>query len=45
MNYALETYGLGKRYRDRWALQDCTLQLPKGRVAGLVGLNGAGKRP
>jgi ABC-2 type transport system ATP-binding protein len=43
MNYALETKGLGKRYRQNWALQDCDLQLPIGRVAGLVGLNGAGK--
>lgn len=43
MNYALETHGLGKRYRRNWALQDCDLQLPLGRVAGLVGLNGAGK--
>jgi ABC-2 type transport system ATP-binding protein len=43
MLYALETNGLGKRYRHRWALHDCTVQLPTGRIAGLVGLNGAGK--
>jgi ABC-2 type transport system ATP-binding protein len=35
--------GLGKRYRRRWALSDCTLQIPAGRVVGLVGPNGAGK--
>ena len=35
--------GLGKRYRQRWALRDCTLQVPAGRVVGLVGPNGAGK--
>jgi ABC-2 type transport system ATP-binding protein len=35
--------GLGKRYRRRWALQDCTLEIPVGRVTGLVGPNGAGK--
>ncbi|MEN3361337.1 MAG: type transport system ATP-binding protein [Mycobacteriales bacterium] len=35
--------GLGKRYRRRWALSDCTLAVPAGRVVGLVGPNGAGK--
>ena len=40
---ALETTGLGKRYRRRWALRDCTLAIPAGRVVGLVGPNGAGK--
>jgi ABC-2 type transport system ATP-binding protein len=40
---ALHASGLGKRYRRRWALSDCTLQIPEGRVAGLVGPNGAGK--
>jgi ABC-2 type transport system ATP-binding protein len=39
----LETAGLGKRYRRTWALSDCTLQIPAGRVVGLVGPNGAGK--
>ena len=40
---ALDASGLGKRYRQRWALSDCTLQIPEGRVVGLVGPNGAGK--
>jgi ABC-2 type transport system ATP-binding protein len=40
---ALETSGLGKRYKRSWALRDCSLRLPAGRVAGLVGPNGAGK--
>jgi ABC-2 type transport system ATP-binding protein len=35
--------GLGKRYRRTWALRDCTLAIPEGRVTGLVGPNGAGK--
>lgn len=43
MSVALETIGLGKRYKRAWALRDCSLRLPAGRVAGLVGPNGAGK--
>ena len=39
----LESRGLGKRYRPRWALTDCTLSVPAGHVVGLVGPNGAGK--
>jgi ABC-2 type transport system ATP-binding protein len=35
--------GLGKAYRRTWALRDCTLAIPEGRVTGLVGPNGAGK--
>ena len=43
MTAALEATGLGKRYGRRWALSDCTLSVPTGRVVGLVGPNGAGK--
>ena len=43
MSTVLETNGLGKRYRRRWALRDCTLSIPEGTVVGLVGPNGAGK--
>ncbi len=43
MTAAIEGIGLGKRYRRRWALTDCTLSIPPGRVVGLVGPNGAGK--
>jgi ABC-2 type transport system ATP-binding protein len=39
----IETEGLGKQYRGRWALADCTLSIPAGHVVGLVGPNGAGK--
>jgi ABC-2 type transport system ATP-binding protein len=35
--------GLGKRYGRKWALSDCTLEVPARRVVGLVGPNGAGK--
>jgi ABC-2 type transport system ATP-binding protein len=43
MNSVIETTGLGKRYGRRWALSDCTLAIPQGKVVGLVGPNGAGK--
>jgi ABC-2 type transport system ATP-binding protein len=39
----MDTGGLGRRYGRRWALRDCTLSVPAGRVVGLVGPNGAGK--
>jgi ABC-2 type transport system ATP-binding protein len=43
MSLVMEASGLGKQYGRRWALRDCTLQIPAGRVVGLVGPNGAGK--
>ena len=43
MTAVLEARGLGKRYGRRWALSDCTLEIPSGHVVGLVGPNGAGK--
>lgn len=43
MTAAIEARGLGKQYGRRWALTDCTLSVPAGRVVGLVGPNGAGK--
>jgi ABC-2 type transport system ATP-binding protein len=43
MTTALTASGLGKRYGRRWALKDCTLDVPAGQVVGLVGPNGAGK--
>src|ERR1700761_2672135 len=39
----IEAAGLGKRYRRAWAVRDCTLGIPPGRVAALVGPDGAGK--
>jgi len=43
MNVALNACSLGKRYGNTWALRDCSLRLPAGRITGLVGPNGAGK--
>jgi ABC-2 type transport system ATP-binding protein len=40
---AIRVSGLGKRYGSRWALRDCTLEIPAGSVMALVGPNGAGK--
>jgi ABC-2 type transport system ATP-binding protein len=41
--HAIETNGLGKRFGTTWALKECSVQIPKGRVSALVGPNGAGK--
>ena len=43
MTAALETIGLGRRYRSNWGLRDCSLQVREGSITGLVGPNGAGK--
>src|SRR5215216_2330021 len=43
MTAVIQAQGLGRRYGQRWALTDCTLDIPAGRVVGLVGPNGAGK--
>jgi ABC-2 type transport system ATP-binding protein len=40
---AIETSQVSKRYGHTWALRDCTLAIPAGRVVALVGPNGAGK--
>jgi ABC-2 type transport system ATP-binding protein len=39
----LRARGLGKKYKRRWALSGCTLEIEAGHVTGLVGPNGAGK--
>lgn len=43
MTTAIATAGLAKRYGRTWALRDCTVAIPDGKVVGLVGPNGAGK--
>ena len=41
----VEASGLGKRYGRTWALRECTLAVPAGHVAALVGPNGAATCP
>ena len=43
MTAPLVMRGVGKRYRRRWALRDCTLAIPERAIVGLAGANGAGK--
>ena len=43
MTGALATTGLGRRYGPRWALRNCSFDVPFGTVTALVGPNGAGK--
>ncbi|MFI6904608.1 ABC transporter ATP-binding protein [Nonomuraea sp. NPDC050394] len=43
MTAVLQAHELGRRYGRRWALRDCTIDIPAGHVVGLVGPNGAGK--
>ncbi|MFE7524531.1 ABC transporter ATP-binding protein [Kitasatospora sp. NPDC057542] len=40
---ALEATGLGRKYQSGWALRDCDVTVPAGRICGVVGPNGAGK--
>ncbi|GAB1819058.1 ABC transporter ATP-binding protein [Herbidospora sp. RD11066] len=43
MTSVLRAQALGKSYGRRWALRECTIDIPAGHVVGLVGPNGAGK--
>ncbi len=43
MDNIINIKGLSKRYRQVQALDDINLQIPKGRIVGLLGKNGAGK--
>jgi ABC-2 type transport system ATP-binding protein len=40
---ALHAAGLGRRFGDRWAVRDVSLDVHRGEVLGLLGPNGAGK--
>jgi ABC-2 type transport system ATP-binding protein len=43
MDYVLQTQKLSKAYSGHWALQEVDLELPKGKIIGLLGPNGSGK--
>jgi len=43
LNGDIEASALAKRYGSTWALRDCSVRIPGGRVVALVGPNGAGK--
>ncbi|MGI5486950.1 ABC transporter ATP-binding protein [Microtetraspora malaysiensis] len=43
MTAVLQAQALSKKYGKRWALRECTIDIPAGHVVGLVGPNGAGK--
>jgi ABC-type sugar transport system ATPase subunit len=45
MNTIIECAGLGKRYRQAWALRDCTLGIPSGRVVALSGRTARARPP
>ena len=41
--FAIETHGLGKHFGKRPAVDDLTIRVPAGTIAGFIGPNGAGK--
>ncbi len=41
--WIIETKGLGKRYKGRYAVSNLNLQIAKGDIYGFLGPNGAGK--
>ena len=43
MELVCQAHGLSKQYGHTYALQNLTMQVPKGSIYGLVGRNGAGK--
>ena len=42
-NFALQTYNISKKFGNIIALDNVNLQIEKGQIYGLIGLNGSGK--
>lgn len=43
MNYAIQTEHLTKKYGAQYAVENISIHVPKGKIYGLLGRNGAGK--
>ena len=43
MNYVMETQNLSKKYQNVTVVDHVNLHIPKGKIYGLLGRNGAGK--
>lgn len=43
MNFLLQAEGLTRKYKDKVALNDFSINIPQGSIYGLLGPNGAGK--
>ena len=43
MDYVMETQNLTKRYQSATVVDHVSLHVPKGKIYGLLGRNGAGK--
>ena len=43
MDFLLQAEGLTRKYKDKVALNNFSINIPKGSIYGLLGPNGAGK--
>ena len=43
MGYVLRTFGISKKYRNRFAVKDASINISEGDIYGFVGENGSGK--
>ena len=43
MTTVLSMRHLGKRYGQRWVVEDVSFEIEQGQVVGILGPNGAGK--
>lgn len=41
--YVLQTYDISKKYGNTYAIQNISVEIKRGQIYGLIGLNGAGK--